>query len=500
MPDDILDAANKVKDDTQSPQTIPPWSPMGSIPNEPAPEPAKPSSPAFVTVPVDNTIPKSPATESEKMQNAGVVMDTILGTPTTYPAQQTTVVPPNPTFPLNNGNPPSPITKKRPKFGLITALFLLFLGIGAAGAFFISQQNRELADTRTSAAESCIAAVECSDNGRSCSGCPGYSYRNGLCCKTINATPLPGRTATPPRIIDQPCQVCNSNNRCVSSGITPCNSGQNECSSDSDCQPATQLSPCEEAGHMCVTNADNCTYLGNPAPTFSQSCNNSSLDCVPEGSQCTPGSIVDTTPSPIPTSTNPQCTTNTIGCTDNTCKIPPEYFGQDCFVSHYVCPIGTDLSLNGNSCDNRNGELISTAVSASFINCGIEQIDFYCSQCGVTTHTAESSISQISTTNCAGGGGGGSSPTPVPGVCANIKIYKNGVQVDPTTLSEGDAVILAVVGTGNPTKAHFRVNGADWVETITKNTAGEFVLDFTIPTGVTDFVVEAEVYDNGVWK
>ncbi len=93
--------------------------------------------------------------------------------------------------------------------------------------------------------------------------------------------------------------------------------------------------------------------------------------------------------------------------------------------------------------------------------------------------------------------------TPTTGtapVCQNIKIYKGGVQVTPSTLRAGDDVVLAVKGNLAPTKAHFRVNGGAWTQTTTKNAANEFTLSYTIPAGVIDFVIEGEVFTNGAWR
>lgn len=98
-------------------------------------------------------------------------------------------------------------------------------------------------------------------------------------------------------------------------------------------------------------------------------------------------------------------------------------------------------------------------------------------------------------------------PTTNP-VCQDVKLYKNGSQVTAlTTLKAGDEVVLAVKGNLAPTKAHFRVNGkklsdpttAGWDETTTKNSGGEFTIDYTIPSGVTDFVIEGEVFTDGAW-
>lgn len=86
-----------------------------------------------------------------------------------------------------------------------------------------------------------------------------------------------------------------------------------------------------------------------------------------------------------------------------------------------------------------------------------------------------------------------------PVQCKNIKIYKNGQQVDPSSLQAGDQVVIAVAHE-NASKARIRVNGGNWTETTTKNAQGEYTKNFTIPSGVTTFTIEAEVYKDGVWK
>lgn len=101
--------------------------------------------------------------------------------------------------------------------------------------------------------------------------------------------------------------------------------------------------------------------------------------------------------------------------------------------------------------------------------------------------------------------GGGGEPTPLPTSppsgpqCKNIKVYKDGQEVDPSTLKPGDAIAIAVKG-NNSSKARVRVNGAAWEETDKKNGTGEYTVDFTIPTDRSSFTVEAEVYKNGVWN
>lgn len=93
--------------------------------------------------------------------------------------------------------------------------------------------------------------------------------------------------------------------------------------------------------------------------------------------------------------------------------------------------------------------------------------------------------------------------TPVPGVhqCLNLKILKGGTQVTPSTLQSGDAVVLSVAGDGSPSKAHFRINGGAWQESTTAGAgAGTYILNYTIPSGITDFQIEAEVFVDGAWK
>ncbi len=100
-------------------------------------------------------------------------------------------------------------------------------------------------------------------------------------------------------------------------------------------------------------------------------------------------------------------------------------------------------------------------------------------------------------------------PTSVSAICTNIKVYKNGVQVTPSTLLPSDIVVIAVLGTGDPTKAKFRVNGEqlaedtdddpNWTISTTKNASQEYTVTYTIPTGITTFLFEAETFAQGAW-
>lgn len=111
--------------------------------------------------------------------------------------------------------------------------------------------------------------------------------------------------------------------------------------------------------------------------------------------------------------------------------------------------------------------------------------------------------------SCGGGGGGddtGGDDTTTTPVCQNIKIYKGGSQVtDLSTLRADDNIVFAVKGNKPGTKARFRVNGKaingtdNWTQTTAKNNKAEWTLAYTIPPGVTQFVIEGEVFMGGAW-
>jgi hypothetical protein len=83
-----------------------------------------------------------------------------------------------------------------------------------------------------------------------------------------------------------------------------------------------------------------------------------------------------------------------------------------------------------------------------------------------------------------------------------MKFYKNGAllsDADLATLHSGDIITFALTPSGIATKAHFRVNGGSWIETTTKNSSGEFILDWTIPSGVSTFTIDGELFDGTNW-
>lgn len=179
---------------------------------------------------------------------------------------------------------------------------------------------------------------------------------------------------------------------------------------------------------------------------------------------------------------------------------------------------GGRLEASGFTCSqattggcNTNGSylsLINGGYSIPGGSCGSGQIDFGCRDATGSWLCTVGFVSYTAATSCGGGGGGGSysysqsnyqsnSPTPTtPTVipqCNSIKIYKNGAVVTPSTLQPGDAIVIAVAG-GNATKARIRVNGGSWTETTTKNGAGEYTMNYVIPTGPTRFRIESEIF------
>ncbi len=93
--------------------------------------------------------------------------------------------------------------------------------------------------------------------------------------------------------------------------------------------------------------------------------------------------------------------------------------------------------------------------------------------------------------------------TPIIGECQNIKIYKNGVVIipSPSTLSKGDQIVIAVVGS-NATQARIRINNeVNWRISTTKNSNGEWIFNYTLPSdGTLSFAITAELLIAGVWQ
>jgi hypothetical protein len=197
--------------------------------------------------------------------------------------------------------------------------------------------------------------------------------------------------------------------------------------------------------------------------------------------------------------------------------------GYDCrsgrYVSYDAC--GTPVT-NGGSCNGlirtSNGE----AYNGGFVGCQGSQNCF----CGGAndstpvggTYSGGSIHCEADYANDSCGLdldlGPGGSFTPTPGdhdnddtptpttpagpQCTNIKVFKGGVQINPSTLTLGDAVVVTVTGT-NASKAHIRINGGAFQESSTKNAAGAFTFDITMPTTApasNSITIESEIFGN----
>lgn len=220
----------------------------------------------------------------------------------------------------------------------------------------------------------------------------------------------------------------------------------------------TYAAGCGQVDKVCVGGNRPNTLCGD-FTIVSNSCGgggNTPTPTRPSGNTPTNTPSPTRTPSPTPSPTpNPQC-------------------GSNC-SSNAQCP--TNHTCSGNKC-------VLSACLQNGVNCDANK----CTVIPTSTPTATVTVTYTPT------------PTDITGQCQNIKIYKNGAVVNPNTLQPGDSIVIAVVGT-NATKARIRVNGGTFTETSSKNDAGEYILNFTIPSsGTTTFTIEAELFIGGVWR
>lgn len=206
---------------------------------------------------------------------------------------------------------------------------------------------------------------------------------------------------------------------------------------------------CGQVDKVCVGGTRPNTLCGD-FTIVSNSCGggggNSPTPTKPAGSTNTPTNTPTRTPTPTQ---NPQCGAT---CTSNT-----------------QCPQNHTCSA---------GKCVLTACLQEGVSCSADKC----------TLTPTVTVTYTPT------------PTTITGQCQNIKVYKNGQVVNPNSLLPGDSIVLAVVGT-NATKARIRVNGGTFTETSTKNDAGEYILNFTIPSsGTTTFTIEAELFIGETWR
>jgi hypothetical protein len=262
--------------------------------------------------------------------------------------------------------------------------------------------------------------------------------------------------------IDEPCRVCQSKTcATIASGVN-CNPERNECSANADCG-ATATAPTK-----------------TPTPARPQD----------EGDGVRATATATKAPTKAPTKTP------TPGSTAGSCS--------GCAQKNYRWDLrdGECKKVYDASCNPDNppaGQRTCTGYGAA--GCNGRYPGASCGDGG------ECVMSDLDNGGCSCQGSGSNdtaaTATPKPTTapqCRNIKIYKDSAIVDPTTLRAGDAVVLSVKGDTSATKGRIRVNGGTFTESTTKNASNEYTVDFTIPSGVTTFTVEAEVFISGAWR
>lgn len=199
----------------------------------------------------------------------------------------------------------------------------------------------------------------------------------------------------------------------------------------------------------------------------------------------------------------------------NSCIDP----GEECGVEHPTSggtycvdlPVVENVTMTLNPGESR--EFTLSRTSASGFACGSYQVDAWVvtgSDCTTLTKPGgtyswgfcQTGVPCTSTTP---------TPTPTPAnacvlnfsigssqiQCRQIKIYKDGVSVQPSSLSPGDSIVFGVAHIGGE-RARILVNGES-LETDQQNGVGEFVVEYTIPSDVTSLPVTAEIQKNGIW-
>lgn len=488
---------------------------VSPIPIEPHPEPIVPT-----------------ATTTDVVKEPAIRVDEILGNSSTIvPANSASQEVPSHEIPSATDKKP----KKKNMAGIIVGLFL-FLGVVATGAYFVAKPD-SLADLRSQAGcDDCKTAkdfqkfyqeknkearekkeaeepkeekqeLSCFDKCRKESG-------TEACNNECGTNVIPGM----PKKEEVPAE----NGKCPAGSYT-CGSGANMFCSTDQTKTCNQLI-IERGGSVNVGSVE-CNDNGTPKGTYKEGTSlNANGTAVDDQSI---GAIKATEAKAIGDRTFnegdvisvkyqvwEQCATlkNKIDDANNRnnteTKISNLGFGTD----KYICKEGVkgegNIVYSGGACTALNGKKFTGDEKGCF--CGTVQVDTgsghqsYTSTCGCDKNKDETASVSESV----------SEPTPtLPAssspICTNIKVYKEAVQITPSTLLPSDDVTIAVVGTGNPTQARFRINGEqitgdtdadpNWTISTAQNASGEYFVSYTIPTGVTSFLFEGETFAQGAW-
>ncbi len=470
------------------------------------------------------------------------------------PLQSTTFGAPLPKEPEHPLPSPPPAKKGGMGKGVILAGLLLLLVALPIGVYYVSQQQKQITEQRSKAAG---ASCGWCANQPQCPHAPEASkvgVCGGLdCCQGYNAggaAPAPGGgggggggSTNPTPINGESCGWCAGNDQCYSStghaatkvinaavcstgycctGYTPptsgtgstggtgggttCTPGQVYCQSSYSSPAAfSATTHCDQSqnsmwGARCSANG---TFQGSPgagvicngydacAPSTSGTCAgkvklSGGYDQTSTGGfvgcsgqqDCFCGTSTPGTSDSYGTGHVYTSSDGTVHCNTDTPPLSCAANALPVTAAATPAPSGckSDWCTSSSDCASKGG---TVGTPASFASCSPGLV----ACCGVA-------IQQQNTP----------APTPPPpGQCTRIKVYKGTVAVAPTTLVPGDNVTLAVAGT-NATKGRIRVNGAAFVESTTLNANGEYTVPFTVPSGVPQFTIEAEVFTNGQWQ
>ncbi|MFZ5365755.1 MAG: hypothetical protein ACOZBZ_00495 [Patescibacteria group bacterium] len=387
--------------------------------------------------------------------------------PTDQPVTQVPepVVPPppeppplSPLSPPSPQSPPSPPPSEEPPLVISTppkksrvkiilaSIVVLVLLASIPAAVFLVQKTQEI---REKAGYLECNPGECCGPGTRCSG-------DGLCNVRDEAcVPTPPPPPTPPSI--PTCNSCSQDNCCGS-----------YCTASEYCQGDTV------SGCQCVAKPPLPTATPTKPPTGLKP-----PECfASEGS----------TSVKNPNKDSISCTITHAACQ----KQEPSY--SQCIAENnaYGCRSGTappeNVTLQGGGTKSYGGVQMA---------CGIWQTDIR-AECG-SAGSCESGAKDCNWSDALCGG-----PTPTPGVgalCRNIQATDASWNLltldDLSKLKAGDKVYFTVKGettSGDFDKARFRVNAQAWKEVTAKNPRGEYYDEYTVPSGVTSFTVEAEVH------
>ncbi len=424
----------------EEPPPTPVWNTAATKVDQPSKteEAAAPlSPPPPITTPT--AIPE-PAPTSEEAPSAKTdVVDTLIKQTAEKPEEKVEETPPTP-----ESKSPPPKVRKTPK-GILIAILLFLLATVPLSVFFVAQQ-RQLAEIRTRA-----TAPYCS------------RFMNEDCIYGCEPTTTGGRCKSKPGPYPSPTPYCSRfmNDDCIY-GCNPTTSG-GECKPPPAPTGCTGFKPwgtCTEA-QKDVTCSKNDCELGSK----DWKCSGKIWNPIYETRECSgscPWSLTNGKCCPKPPD---NCSTPG----SKICIKDP--FVAECTLWDASCPSGQQYYYRAIAWSSDYEDLVRR----------------YC-----TNPTPTGPRPSIFPT-----------VTPPTGPqCLRVKIYKEGgIAVDPSTLKPNDHVIIAVAG-NNATKGRFRVNGAPptFTESTGVNSYGEFTLPFTIPEGVTQFTIEAEVFRNGEWQ